>query len=447
MNPATRLTITSDTSIDKVVDFLNDTGHAQRIRARDHKDGRIELYVRKDSFKQFFTDKLRLSCHVQQDYNAARSLILDIIKKADPAGENSSALRSIKTSLASDKHDFRANGFERKLQNALNSGIAEAMEILGMQYSNVDSRNEFAKFIQNPEVQEEILNVIESIKNPANYETFNKNFSALNSITSRPSPMGHTTPPTIIDYNCAIDFFRVWLKEVKETDSDMKNQNDISGNEVSKEKKALTEFAERITRGGVPLQIDLNGGKMQNSDADLIIFDLSTDFSFLRHGGENADDHVDKKETVIYNDKYTFKTKTYSEKKVTDEEKLIAGFEINFLPGQEINQLFMDSVYNNIEIAIREKMAQKIKSSPKSMTGNTNANEIFTIHLPVMNPDANRNLTPAEKTLLRESFAKATKNWVHAFPNLRIKVNLASDMDVSSIQKSYRNIDKPQRMN
>jgi hypothetical protein len=447
MNTANRLLIKSDTSIDKVVDFLNDTGQGKRIRARDLKDGGIELYVRKDSFKQFFTDKLRLSCHVQQDYNAARSLILDIIKAADPAGENSSALRSIKTSLASDKHDFRADGFERKLQTALNNGIAGAQEILGMKFSQGDLRNDITKLIQNPEVKLEISKVMNSIENPAERKTFEKNFSALKLITSRSSPMGQWRSPTIIDYNCAIDFFRVWLKEVKETDSDIKNHNDKSGNEVSEEKKALTEFAKKVTSGGVPLQIDLNGGKIENSDADLIIFDLSTGFIFRRHGGENADDYVDKKETVSNSDKYAFTTKTYGERKVTDGGKPIAGFEIVFSPDQEINQLFMDSVYNNIETAIREKMGQKIKSSSKSMTGNTNANEIFTIHLPVMNPGADRTLTDNEKKLLRENFVKATQKWANEFPNLRIKVDLAEGMNVSSIQASYRNINKPQRPN
>jgi hypothetical protein len=269
MKPVTRLTIKSDTSIDQVVNFLQFSEQGTRIRARNLNDGGIELYVRKDSFKQFFTDKLRFGCYVQQDYNAARSRILEIIREADPAGENSSALSSIRRSLASDKYDFRADEFKKNLQTALSSGTVKAKEILGMEYSQGDLRNDITKLIRNSTAQEEISKVMNSIKNPADRETFEKNFSALDFITSRPRTMGQATPPpTIIDYNRAIDFFRVWLKEVKETDSEIKNPNDKSGNEVSKEKKALTEFAERITRGGVPLQIDLNGGKMQNSDAD-----------------------------------------------------------------------------------------------------------------------------------------------------------------------------------
>ncbi len=81
------------------------------------------------------------------------------------------------------------------------------------------------------------------------------------------------------------------------------------------------------------------------------------------------------------------------------------------------------------------------------MPGDKSAAEIYTIHLPVMNPFAGQDLKPAEKTMLQESFARATQKWTNEFPNLRIKVNLEGDMNVSSIQASYRNINKPQRTN
>ncbi len=440
MKPATRLTINSDTSIDKVVNFLQHCEQGTRIRARNLNDGGIELYVRKDSFKQFFTDKLRLSCHVQQDYNAARSRILEIIKTADPAGENSSALSSIRRSLASDKHDFRVDGFQRDLSSALSSGTVKAKEILGMDYSQGDPRHEITKLIRNSKAQEEISKVMNSIKNPADRETFEKNFSALDFITSKPRTMGQATPPppTIIDYNRAIDFFRVWLKEVKETDSDIKNYDDKSGNEVSEEKKALTEFAERITRGGVPDRIDLNGGRFENSNADLIIFDESTSFhSFL--GTQNTQSEP----VSVGRNGATLVTNTYPEKHVIAKKDLTAGLRIICQNITVIDQQLMDSIYNKIEIAIREK----ITSSSQPMTGDTSTDKIYTIHLPLITPFTGQELTTAEKTILQNSFAKATKKWTNEFPNLRIKVNLEGDMNVSSIQASYRNINKPQRTN
>jgi hypothetical protein len=438
MKPVTRLTIKCDTSIDKVVNFLQFSEQGTRIRARNLNDGGIELYVRKDSFKQFFTDKLRLSCHVQQDYNAARSRILEIIKTADPAGENSSALSSIRHSLASDKHDFRVDGFQRDLSSALSSGTVKAKEILGIEYSQGDPRNDITKLIQKPKVQDEISKVMNSIKNSADRETFEKNFSALNFITSKTSPMGHVTPPTIIDYNRAIDFFRVWLKEVKETDSDIKNYDDKSGNEVSKEKKALTEFAERITRGGVPDRIDLNGGRFENSNADLIIFDESTSFhSFL--GTQNTQSEP----VSVGRNGATLVTNTYPEKHVIANKDLTAGLRIICQNITVIDQQLMDSIYNKIEIAIREK----ITSSSQPMTGDTSTDKIYTIHLPLITPFTGQELTTAEKTILQNSFARATQKWTNEFPNLRIKVNLEGDMNVSSIQASYRNINKPQRTN
>jgi hypothetical protein len=439
MKTATRLTIKSDTSIDQVVNFLQFSEQGTRIRARNLNEGGIELYVRKDSFKQFFTDKLRFGCYVQQDYNAARSRILEIIKKADPAGENSSALSSIMRSLASDKYDFRADEFKKNLQTALSSETVKAKEILGMEYSQGDPRHEITKLIRNSKAQEEISKVMNSIKNPADRETFEKNFSALDFITSRPPTMGQATPPpTIIDYNRAIDFFRVWLKEVKETDSDIKNYDDKSGNEVSKEKKALTEFAERITRGGVPDRIDLNGGRFENSNADLIIFDESTSFQPFS-GTQNTQSEP----VSVGQNGATLVTNTYPEKHVIAKKDLTAGLRIICQNITVIDQQLMDSIYNKIEIAIGEK----ITSASQPMTGDTSADKIYTIHLPLITPFTGQDLKPAEKTMLQESFARATQKWTNEFPNLRIKVNLEGDRNVSSIQASYRNINKPQRTN
>ena len=139
----------------------------------------------------------------------------------------------------------------------------------------------------------------------------------------------------------------------------------------------------------------------------------------------------------------TLVTNTYPEKHVIANKDLTAGLRIICQNITVIDQQLMDSIYNKIEIAIGEK----ITSASQPMTGDTSADKIYTIHLPLITPFTGQELTTAEKTMLQESFARATQKWMNEFPNLRIKVNLEGDMNVSSIQASYRNINKPQRTN
>ena len=85
--PTNKLILTQQTSISAVVDFFKVQDPTKKVRARDLGDGRTELYVRKDSFKQFFTDKLRPDFLVKRDYLKAKDHILNIIKNSDPAGK------------------------------------------------------------------------------------------------------------------------------------------------------------------------------------------------------------------------------------------------------------------------------------------------------------------------------------------------------------------------
>jgi hypothetical protein len=71
----------------------------------------------------------------------------------------------------------------------------------------------------------------------------------------------------------------------------------------------------------------------------------------------------------------------------------------------------MDSVYNKIGMAIEKKISEKIASSSKSIPGDKSADEIYTIHLPVMNPISERDLKPAERAMIQTSFTEATKKW------------------------------------
>ncbi len=402
-------------SITDVIQFLNFTNSKSRIRARDLQDGRIELYVRDNSFKQFFTDKLRLRSHVKQDYNAARNRVWDMIKKADPDGENSCALMSIKKSLASNKHDFLTDSFAGSLKAALypqdeisaitdllTSGQAQvnlSENIEGIR--DIDSSPAMTKiglFLLIDEVEAEIQEVCDRIENVGDKNEFLRNHKALKSITARPSTASGSLGPDIMDYKCAIDFFRVWLRETRNQNTGRENRGDATlSNEI---RNKLSRIAEHIERNGVPLGIDLNGGKLENSDADLIIFDNNRGFTPFLNPAEDTNDHLIVEKPVSLKsdpDNFIFKTNTFQEKRVSEARDLTAGFAIFYGIDVKFDEPFKDAAYAEIEKTISEKMTQKLASSSKLTTENNSAGGIYTIHLPVMNPFYGQNLKPAEK--------------------------------------------------
>jgi hypothetical protein len=69
--------------------------------------GRIQLYVRKDSPKQFFTDKLKPDCLIKRDYLNARNKIFDMACKiTDTREDKERIIFHIRQTLDSHRHDF-----------------------------------------------------------------------------------------------------------------------------------------------------------------------------------------------------------------------------------------------------------------------------------------------------------------------------------------------------
>ena len=476
MKPSS-IIITQDTSLNTVLNFLNVGNSDKQIRAKDLGNGAIKLYVRKDTFKQFFTDKLRLSSNVKRDYTKARNHILNLVEKTDSSGKSTATILSIKASLPENKDGFYAGNFIN-LQTALypKGEISTLTEILefGRSETNfdesiliargdmpetqkekliewlgrLDDRRKLNAFLQDKNILSEIINVSNSIENTNDRNLFLRNFEALQLVAEYPSPRLSRLglKPSVIDYKCAVDFFPAWQKAIKAMNTNEKNlENNQLLNAIN---ETLTSFAEAVERRGVPDKIDLNGGEFENSDADLIIFDSSTAFTPFTNFSTETNDYTIKGESVSLSHNDTaFGAKTYPEKHVTPDKDFTAGFGIFYLPDQKIDQEFMDSLYNKIESTISEKISQKRASSSQSIAEDNRDDEIYTIHLPVMNPFIDQNLKPEERTMIQQSFAEATKEWLRKYPNLRIKVNLAEPMDIRSIQARYRAINKSERTN
>jgi hypothetical protein len=67
-----KLTLTKTTTLEEVTNYFKNLGPDKQVRARELGDGRIQLYVRKDSHKQFFTDKLKPDYLIKRDYANAK---------------------------------------------------------------------------------------------------------------------------------------------------------------------------------------------------------------------------------------------------------------------------------------------------------------------------------------------------------------------------------------
>jgi hypothetical protein len=301
-----------------------------------------------------------------------------------------------------------------------------AKEILKLDRLTVNSQIDIKQALKSQEVPQ----VLNAINNPVDKEIFERNFSALSAIMQQSGP-GNPGLLTIIDYHCAIDFCRVWLKEIKNIEG-----SKLNGATTQK----LTAFAEDVVRKGVPERIDLNGGNFIDSDADLIIFDESEILAPI----SNYHDPNAKRDCVPFGGNDNAITITqYPEKPVSTQTDSTASISATYLTtGQQINQEFMNLLYGQIENAFKNKMLQNPTSSPKLTTEGSRADPTYTIHLPVLNPFVGQRLTGVERAMIQTSFAGATKKWVDQYPNLRIKVHLAGGMNVSSIEAHYRKIDK-----
>lgn len=480
MKPSS-IILTQNTSISAVVNFLNGRNSDGQIRAKDLGNGAIKLYVRKNTFKQFFTDKLRLSSDVKRDYTKARNHILELVEKTDSSGKNSATILSIRASLPENKDGFYAKNsidlhkalypkdetntlkdilefvqsetnFKESILIARGDMTETKKEKIIEWFGKLDDSRKLGEFLRENGIRSQIMNVSDSIEDTNDRNIFLRNFEALKLVAEYPSPrlIRQGIMPSIIDYKCAVDFFRAWQEATKAMNTNEKiPENNKLLNAIN---KTFTGFAEAVERKGLPEKIDLSTEDFQNSDADLVIFDDSMSFKAFsvvsRASSLATNDYNIESEVVSLNHNgATFTANTYPERKINSDNDFTAGFGISYLVDIVVNQKLMDSLYEKIESAISKKISQKLASSSKLMTEGNRADEIYTIHLPVLNPFVRLDLTPTEKTMIQTSFVKATEEWLHKHPNLRIKVQQSAVISASSIQESYRNINKGRRTN
>jgi hypothetical protein len=104
-----KLILNKTTTLEDVAKYFKDLSPDKQVRARELGDGRIQLYVRKDSHKQFFTDKLKPDFLVRRDYLSARNAIFDIASGIKDNPKKSAILFHVRKLLDNHRHDFFVN--------------------------------------------------------------------------------------------------------------------------------------------------------------------------------------------------------------------------------------------------------------------------------------------------------------------------------------------------
>jgi hypothetical protein len=445
----TKLTLNQNTSLTHVGDYFKNN-KTREIRARDLGGGNIQLYVRKDSFKQFFTDKLRLEYFVKQDYQAAKNQILNIVKELDPNGKQIISLQNISRPLNRQSLHFEApalskaiKDFEGQSQKSSNTSAVtnsdsknqykqrtDARAIIGENFRAVDTDKAMEALISGADGQKEISTIINAVENKEDRETLQQNFKALTKVLFG---SGTKERPTLDDFLKARDFSRAWLKELPgaiiKLNSSATSPTGSPSNHESDLINRLTDFSKRIEKWNAPGTIDYEGGKVGDSYADLVIVDPTSKSPTL--GTLSAGQ---KEPTFIENIKSDYGVTTLSSySNVNIVGGSADGLKINYPPLELIGPIGpseLDTLYQEIGKKIDEKIESTITESSK---GYSTADQFFIVHLPLLNPFDKATLTPKEKDLVIPAFIKATNKWREKHPNLRIKVELPKGIDERGI--------------
>ena len=250
-----KITLYYGMSINELNQFFAGLDDTTKVRARDLGGGKIQLYVRKDTFKHFFTDKLRLGFLVEHDYSKAIDRIKEIVndristKSIKYADEQKSAYEELKKHT----HDFSASTLKQHLTRLaeqekkqirakanLNSGFpsrAYFSDSVRQILRETESIKKTEQFIRSFAAPEESKKISDETENFFNY-------------SDRIFSYEHQYLPSV-DYEAARDFAYTWLSAIEEEEKIEKLPNTPSRTMPplgSNLKKTLTEICQRIVQ-------------------------------------------------------------------------------------------------------------------------------------------------------------------------------------------------------
>ncbi|MFM8468160.1 MAG: hypothetical protein ACKOAO_11430 [Oxalobacteraceae bacterium] len=252
-----KITIGHHTTINELSKFFHNLKDSKKVRARDLGNGQIQLYVRKNSFKQIFTDKLRLGFMVKRDYSSAVDCIKKILKT------NGSA-HSIKYSedqglvgqeFGKHTHDFSANTLKEhlKLLEAQETAQFSAQKCLMLDISFVSEN--FKEIFQlgnredRKQTVEKFLHSSSPIANIENVSHQIKHFFLyLEKIIFYVGENPTNDPERGIDHEAARGFAYTWLSAIKNEKNNGSTTSSLSTALSCEliEKETLTDLCNKI---------------------------------------------------------------------------------------------------------------------------------------------------------------------------------------------------------
>ncbi len=424
-----KIKITDNTSISDIANFFKGLDDTQTVRARQTRDGAIELYVRGSSKWHLLTDNLKLGFLVTRDYQAAQEKIDNIFKKNGVIKSIKAPQEKLNTSFSNHQHDFYVREIKSDFQIA--QKVLTQQEI---SKKNVEKYQQESFIFFLPENLTSIVEYLANEFETTPYATleFIKFIQLATPTINQPNKQPSRSIE--LDFEQIENFAIEWQKLMAQKKSnstdgipDKKNQSDGLAKNLTTE-----NFINKITAGicaNIPFaRVDLSSKTVNESSADLLIFDPSSgyiNYSLIEN------DVINSSQNLADNDNDnipSFAVTSHRNVKTLSDKSDIEGFKIVYT-GLD------DSVpYEKISSGLYKKLGTMIENKIKLQQ----PNKSFTIHLSIPNPFEKEKLTPEEKAMNLNTFVEHTNTWLSTYPDLRIQVQMPQDANMKEFEEAYQ---------
>ena len=430
-----KLILTDTTSVSDIANFFQGLDDTQQVRARQTKEGVIELYVRGSSKWHLLTDNLRFGFLVTRDYQAAKEKIEDIFKGNRIINSLKAPKDNLSKSISTHQHDFYVKEVKNDLQIA--EKVLTRQEI---------SKGNVKNFFENTLVK---LYEEKNLEDIASYlaDKFNTTPSPASEFIKiiklaelTLNPVKHQSLElTEIDFEQVENFSIEWQKSIAQKNARPKDSEEISPEKIESkaelrlaDKAVAKNFIGKITAAiceKIPIaRVNISQETINYSSADLIIFDPSSGYDNYSMLEKEVSDLSPKITNNDDDNMPPFIVTSYSHVKTTSEQPGIDAFKITYMGLDYLmsNERKINDLYTALGKMIEDKL--------KSLKHNDN----FTIHLPILNPIEKEKLTPDEAALNLNAFVEHTSKWLLKFPNLRIQIQLPRNTEKEAVIEAYQ---------
>ena len=424
-----KLKITDTTSISDIANFFKGLDDTQKVRARQTRDGGIELYVRGSSKWHLLTDNLKLGFLVTRDYQAAQEKIDNIFKQNGVIKLIRAPQENLTSSFSNHQHDFYVREIKTDFQSAQKVLTQQKVSKINVETYQSTSLTNFPP--------EDLANIVEYLAN--GFETtpyatleFIKFIQLATPTINQPNKQPSRSIE--LDFEQIENFSIEWQKLMAQTKSnstdgmpDKKNQNGGFVKE-SMAKNFINKITAEICKNIPFSRVDLSAKTINESSADLVIFDASsgyTNYSLVENNVINSSQNIADND----NDNIpSFAVTSHRNVKTLSDKSDIEGFKIAYT-GLD------DSVtYEKTSSGLYKKLGTMIENKIKLQQ----PNKSFTIHLSIPNPFEKEKLTPEEKSMNLNAFVEHTNTWLSTYPNLRIQVQMPQGANMEEFEEAYQ---------